>query len=66
MVARDRTKRDERARLQIAQEAARLMAEGGVSDFRVAKQRAARKLGIRGAGGRPWNLEIEVALMEYQ
>lgn len=53
-------------RLRLAHEAARLMAEGGISDFRQAKLKAAHRLGIRDDASLPRNREIEEALREYQ
>ena len=53
-------------RQRLAHEAARLMAEGGISDFRQAKLKAAHRLGIRDDASLPRNREIEEALREYQ
>ncbi|WP_423823160.1 hypothetical protein V5738_04225 [Salinisphaera sp. SPP-AMP-43] len=54
-------------RQQLAQVAARLMAEQGIRDFRVAKQKAAQQLGIDVRQSiLPKNSEIEAALGEYQ
>jgi len=53
-------------RQRLAHEAARLMAEGGISDFRQAKLKAAHRLGIRDDASLPRNREIEDALREYQ
>lgn len=52
-------------RYRIAQEAARLMSEHG-SDYRRAKLKAARRLGISGDQALPRNHEIEQALREHQ
>lgn len=57
-------KRQHRAKL--AHEAARLMAEDGISDFKHAKRKAAGRLGIRDEASMPRNSEIEDALREYQ
>jgi hypothetical protein len=51
-------------RERLAHEAARMMAEGGIEDFGLAKRKAAERLGIRGAGALPTNAEIEVCLAE--
>lgn len=53
-------------RITIAQEAARLMLEGGMRDFQLAKRKAAERLGANTRGGLPTNLEVEQALVEYQ
>lgn len=53
-------------RLRLAHEAARLMVEGGISDYRQAKLKAASRLGIRDDASLPRNREIEDALREYQ
>ena len=56
--------RERRSRL--AHEAARLMAEDGIRDFRQAKLKAAERLGILEDASLPRNREIEDALREYQ
>jgi len=53
-------------RVRIAQEAARLMAEQGISDFYVAKRKAARHLGAPDTRNMPRNVEVEEALASYQ
>ena len=53
-------------RQQLATEAARLMAQGGIRDFHQAKRKAAEKLGITDDASLPRNREIEDALREYQ
>jgi len=53
-------------RCQVAYLAARLMAEGGITDYRVAKQKAARQAGLVDASALPDNREIEEALRVYQ
>jgi hypothetical protein len=53
-------------RLRLAREAARLMAEGGIRDYRQAKLKAAQRLGIHDDASLPRNREIEDALREYQ
>ncbi len=56
-------------RARLASEAARIMTEGGIQDFRLAKRKAAELLGVRAGGARnvmPSNLEIEDALRSYQ
>ncbi len=53
-------------RRRLAHELARLMNEGGADDFRQAKLRAARRLGIHDEAAMPRNQDIEAALREYQ
>ncbi|MBF6022431.1 hypothetical protein [Lysobacter niastensis] len=53
-------------RHQLAHEAARLMAEGGIRDYHQAKLKAAERLGIFDDASLPRNREIEDALREYQ
>ncbi len=53
-------------RQQLAHEAARLMAEGGIRDYHQAKLKAAQRLGIVDDASLPRNREIEDALREYQ
>ncbi|MEO5628917.1 MAG: hypothetical protein ABIQ62_04000 [Thermomonas sp.] len=53
-------------RQQLAHEAARLMAEGGIRDYHQAKLKAAQRLGIHDDASLPRNREIEGALREYQ
>ncbi len=53
-------------RRSIAALAARLMAEGGISDYRFAKRKAARQLGAPETEALPNNAEIEAELRAYQ
>ena len=53
-------------RLRLANEAARLMVEGGMRDFHQAKRKAAERLGIHDDASLPGNREIEEALRDYQ
>ena len=53
-------------RQQLAHEAARLMAEGGIRDYHQAKLKAAQRLGIHDDASLPRNREIEDALRERQ
>jgi len=65
---RDRGRGDTRAkrdRLQIAQTAARLIAEHGLTDWALAKQKAARQLMLPESAALPSNEEIEDALGSY-
>lgn len=53
-------------RRRIAVEAARLISEGGLRDYRQAKLKAAERLGIFDETSLPKNSEIEDALREHQ
>ncbi len=53
-------------RQHIAQEAARIMAEEGVSDFHSAKRKAATRIGVEDLRSMPRNQEVEAALADYQ
>lgn len=53
-------------RQRIAGEAARIMIEDGVKDFRQAKRKAAQHLGAMDTQNMPRNAEIEEAVREYQ
>jgi len=56
----------EEARQRVAIEAARLMSEGGLRDYRHAKLKAAGRLGITDESFLPPNQAIEDALREHQ
>jgi hypothetical protein len=59
--------RGDNLRRELAQEAARIMAEHGIRDYLVAKRKAAERLGVMDGGAvLPKNSEIEAALAEYQ
>ncbi len=58
--------RSENLRRAIAQEAARVMAEHGIQDFRAAKRKAAERFGVAEEGSLPSNAEVEASLLEYQ
>ncbi|MEO7149695.1 MAG: hypothetical protein ABIY40_07155 [Rhodanobacteraceae bacterium] len=51
---------------RVALEAARLISEHGIRDYRQAKLKAARRLGLSDEQGLPRNREIEEALREHQ
>jgi len=61
-----RQRDDNRLRTLLAQECARIMADEGVTDFLVAKRKAAARLNIANKALLPSNVEIEQALLEYQ
>ncbi len=52
----------ERARTLLAQEAARIIVNQGIRDYRVAKMKAAERLGLGTRGSLPGNGEIEKAI----
>jgi len=64
-MARQRTGESERARQVVAQEAARLIVDHGIRDYRLAKQKAAERLGVVGRGSLPGNTEIEAAVSDH-
>jgi len=55
----------ERARTMVAQEAARIIVNQGVRDYRLAKMKAAERLGFSSRGTLPGNVEIEREIAEY-
>lgn len=61
--AQDRTRQ---LRRRVALEAARLISEHGMRDYRQAKLKAAHRLGVGDDQGLPRNHEIEDALREHQ
>ena len=64
-MGRKRTSESERARQVVAQEAARIIVNHGVRVYRVAKQKAADRLGVSVRGALPGNAEIEAAVAEH-
>ena len=64
-MGRRRNSETERARQVLAQEAARIMGDHGIRDYRVAKQKAAERLGVGSRGSLPGNAEIEAAVAEH-
>jgi len=57
--------RYDQQRILIAQEAARIIHETGLSDYRLAKLKAAENLGLNQKGALPSNTEIEAAVAEH-
>ena len=53
-------------REQLAHQAAKLIAEDGITDFAFAKRKAARQLGATDTQHLPSNLEVEEALHSYR
>ena len=64
-MARQKNIEAERARQLVAQEAARIIVDHGVRDYRLAKKKAADRLGIVSRGALPGNAEIETAVSEH-
>jgi hypothetical protein len=56
--------RSDNRRASVADEAARIIQEQGLNDFRVAKEKAVERLGLKSNGPLPSNGEIEKALGE--
>lgn len=55
----------DRARQMLAQEAARIIVEQGIEDYRVAKIKAAERLGMTEHGSLPGNSEIQEAVSQH-
>ena len=58
--------RQAQVRSHIAKEAARLMIEGGIADYQLAKRKAAERLRLDDPARLPRNDEIDEAMQEYQ
>lgn len=65
-MARKHRRSHENRRQVVASEAARLMQDQGLRDFRSAKAKAVDRLGLERSGALPGNREIERALAEHQ
>lgn len=65
MPRHDRPRMTTHARASIASAAARLMAEDGITDFHLAKKKAARLLGLPDHTAFPDNSEVEAELRAY-
>lgn len=61
---RKASQRADYLRRALAEEAARIMAEQGIEDYRQAKRKAAVRLGVADRSALPKNVEIEAALRE--
>ncbi len=57
---------DARVRTLIAQEAARIILDEGLEDFRAAKRKAAERIGVPNTRNLPRNSEIEHAVLDRQ
>ncbi|RMF96478.1 MAG: hypothetical protein D6727_08255 [Gammaproteobacteria bacterium] len=64
MSSRRHAQRPEHLRATIADEAARIMQESGLADFRAAKAKAVERMGLGRQAPLPGNAEIEAALAE--
>ncbi len=64
-MARKNAHGDDRTRQLLAQEAARIIVDHGIRDYRAAKIKAAERLGINTRGSLPGNSEIELAVNEH-
>lgn len=64
-MARKRDNDTERARQLLAQEAARIIVDHGIRDYRLAKLKAAERLGAGWRGSLPGNAEIEAAVADH-
>lgn len=64
-MAKENGGRQHHLRQLIAQQAARMMAEDGISDYAHAKRKAARQLGVTDANCYPSNAEIEEEIKLY-
>jgi len=64
-MAKDSGSRQAQLRQLVAQQAARMMAEDGVSDYGYAKKKAGRQLGVVDANCLPSNAEIEDEIRLY-
>ena len=60
-----RNNNGDRARQLLAQEAARIIVNQGIRDYRVAKTKAAERLGFNSRGSLPGNAEIERAVSDH-
>ncbi|OGS91415.1 MAG: hypothetical protein A2Z95_08960 [Gallionellales bacterium GWA2_60_18] len=63
---RNHTSRRDLMREQLAHQAAKLMAEGGITDHAYAKRKAARQLGASDTQHLPSNQEVDEALHSYR
>ncbi len=64
-MGRKQTSETGRARQLVAQEAARIIVNHGVRDYRQAKRKAAERLGFTTRGSLPGNTEIEAAVADH-
>jgi hypothetical protein len=65
-MSKDRMHRRDLMREQLAHHAARLMAEGGITDYAFAKRKAAKQMGAEDTQHLPSNEEVEMALRSFR
>lgn len=65
-MSKDHANRRNLMREQLAHQAARLMAEGGITDYAFAKRKAARQMGATDTHNLPSNGEVEAALRSFR
>ncbi len=65
-MAKERSDKRDLMRAQLAHQAARLMAEDGITDYTFAKRKAARQLGAVDTQHLPSNHEVDEALHSYR
>lgn len=65
-MAKERSNKRDLMRAQLAHQAARLMAEDGITDYTFAKRKAARQLGAVDTQHLPSNHEVDEALHSYR
>jgi len=63
-LSRSQNFKTDNRRTTVANEAARMIQEHGLSDFRFAKEKAVERLGLKRNGALPSNQEVEFALAE--
>jgi len=66
LMSKPNPQRRDLMREQLAQHAAKLMAEGGITDHALAKRKAARQLGAADTQHLPSNQEVDEALHSYR
>ena len=57
---------DQRLRVCVAQEAARIILDEGINDYQLAKHKALERIGVHDRGALPRNIEIEQAIREHR
>lgn len=65
-MSKDRTQRRDLMREQLAHQAARLMAEDGITDYAFAKRKAAKQMGATDTQHLPSNQQVEDALRSFR
>ncbi len=65
-MSKERLLRRDQMRDQLAHQAAKLMAEGGITDYAFAKRKAARQLGAADTQHLPSNEEVDTALRSHR